>query len=80
MLCKEKLAFSKMAAICEFEERYGVELGTGYKNKKVCATFVDYISQELQHAVVNYLIKPKFLGYSLAGVRIQETLRMNFFS
>ena len=30
MLCKEGLAFTKMEAVCELEEKHGVNLGTGY--------------------------------------------------
>ena len=29
---KENLAFAKMPALCELEERHGVDLGSGYKN------------------------------------------------
>lgn len=29
MLCKERLAFTKMEAICEHDEKHGVDLGTG---------------------------------------------------
>ena len=41
LIAKENLAFIKMAPLCELLERHGVNLGTGYKNEKVCATFVD---------------------------------------
>ena len=44
-----------------------MELATGYKNEKVCTTFVDYISQELQLAVVNSLTKAKFFSLQLEG-------------
>ena len=46
MIAKENIAFSKMAALCELQERHGVDLGSGCKNEKACATFVDYISLE----------------------------------
>jgi len=55
MICKENMVFSKMAPLCELLEWHGVNLGSGYKNQKACATFVDYISQEQQHVVVNSL-------------------------
>lgn len=48
LLCKEHMAFSKMEVVCQLEERHGVDLGTGRKNEKTCATFVDYIGQSLK--------------------------------
>ena len=49
LIAKENLAFTKMAPHCELlQERHGVNLGTGYKNEKACATFVDLIAQEQQ--------------------------------
>ena len=39
-VAKEMLAFTKMDAICELEERHGADLGQGYKNDHSCATFV----------------------------------------
>ena len=43
-ICKEGLAFCKMAPLCELEERHGVNLGSGYKNINVCSEFVSYIA------------------------------------
>ena len=43
LICKEGLAFTKMSALCELEEKHGVDLGAGYKNNQACAVFVDYI-------------------------------------
>ena len=37
LLCKENLAFTKMAPLCALEERHGVDLGSGYKNDQACA-------------------------------------------
>lgn len=68
MLCKEKMALIKMAVIYELEKRHGVELGTGYKNKKACSMLMDYILQELYNmAVVNSLTKAKFFSLQLDG-------------
>ena len=43
MMCKEGLALKKMSALCELEEKHGVNLATGYKNEIACAEFVSYI-------------------------------------
>ena len=42
IIAKENMAFSKMALLCELQERQGVNLGSGYKNEKARTTFVDY--------------------------------------
>ncbi len=66
-ICKQNMAFSKMAPLCELLERHGVDLGTGYKNEKACATFVDYISQEQRSTIVNALAKARFFSLQLDG-------------
>ena len=45
-ICKQYLLFTEMGPICSLEEKHGVNLGTGYKNGKVYAVFVEFISQE----------------------------------
>ena len=41
VICKENMAFMKMAPLCALEERHGVDLGSGYKNDQACAEFVE---------------------------------------
>ena len=36
LICKGGLAFTKMSALCELEEKHGVDLGAGYKNNQAC--------------------------------------------
>lgn len=48
VIAKHNVALVKMGSLCKFEERHGMDLGQGYKNKQVCANFVDYIAQEQQ--------------------------------
>ena len=62
LIAKEKLPFTKMASICELEERHGVGLGTGYKNDRACATFIDFIGRDLQNALLSELSKRKFFS------------------
>ena len=52
-LCKQNLPFTKMAPLCAFEEKHGVDLGSGYKNDKAYATFVEYIAKQ-QRATLQY--------------------------
>ena len=52
-IAKENMAFSKMGALCELQERHGVDLGSGYKNEKAFATFVHFISLDQRHMLVN---------------------------
>ena len=54
-ISKENLAFGKMGALCELEERHRVDLGQGYKNNKACARFVDYIADEQRQILVGAL-------------------------
>ena len=60
-------------------ERHGVELATGFKNEKACAMFMDYISQELQLAVVNSLTKAKFFSLQLEGSTDQGNIEDELF-
>ena len=60
MIAKEKMAFTKMKPICEFEERHGVNLGAGYKNDHACATFVEFIAREQQEILLDALSKSAF--------------------
>ena len=59
---KEKLAFTKMAPICEHEERHSVDLGAGYKNDRACATLTEFIGRDLQVALLSELSKCKFFS------------------
>ena len=61
------MAFSKIAALCELQERHGVDLGSGYKNEKACAMFVDYISLEQRRILMNSLDRARFFSLQLDG-------------
>ena len=67
LLCKEGLAFTKMAAVCELEEKHGVDLGAGYKNNQACATFVGYIAQSQRERLAAVLDKAKFFSIQADG-------------
>ena len=57
------MAFTKMKAICELEERHGVDLGTAYKNNQAWATFVEYIAKEQQQVLAPALSAAKFYSF-----------------
>ena len=66
-LCKENLAFAKMSPLCALEEKHGVDLGSGYKNDKACATFVEYIAQEQRELLTSTLARAKFFSIQSDG-------------
>ena len=62
VIAREKLAFTKMKALCSLEERHGVDLGPGYRNDHACATFVEYISRDLQQKLLGALGHSRFFS------------------
>lgn len=56
-----------MAPLCALEEKHGINLGSGYKNDKACATFVEYIAQEQRELLANTLSKAKFFSIQSDG-------------
>lgn len=62
VIAKEKLAFTKMKALCSLEERHGVDLGPGYRNDHACSTFIEYIASDLQQKLVGALDHSKFFS------------------
>ena len=67
VLCKEGLAFRKKVPFCELEEKHGVDLGIGYKNRDACADFVKYIAQVQMDQLTTVLAKAKFLSIEADG-------------
>ena len=62
VIAKEKLAFTKMKALCSLEEGHGVDLGPGYRNDHACCTFIKYIACDLQQKLVGALDHSKFFS------------------
>ena len=56
-----------MKAVCELEERHGAELGQGYKNDQICATFVEFIAHEQQEQLMATLSRSKFFSLQADG-------------
>ena len=61
-IAKEGLPFTKMAPLCQLEERHGVNLGTGYKNNQACTQFVEFIAKVEQQNLVEILSKARFFS------------------
>ena len=78
MMCKVGLALKEMSALCELEEKHGVNLGTGYKNEIACAKFVSYILKAELEKLTCVLSKAKFFVSRLTPQRIVKTLKMSF--
>ena len=70
LICKEGLAFTKMSALCEYEEKH--DLGAGYKNNRACAVFVDYIAQAQREALGLYMYA-EWLNHLIKDVRLIST-------
>ena len=57
----------KMGPLYQLEERHGVDLGQGYKNKLACATFFDYIAQEQCQGLAASVSRARFFGLLADG-------------
>ena len=42
-----------MSALCQLEEKQGVDLRVGYKTNQACTTFVDYIAQAQREVLLS---------------------------
>ena len=69
LICKEGLAFTKMSALCEHEEKHGVDLGAGYKNNQACAVFV----AQAQSEALGLYMYAEWLNHLIKDVRLIST-------
>ena len=67
MIAKEGMAYTKMAPLCELQERHKVQIGGSYRNNQACATFTDFISEELKVRLHDNLSKCKFYSIQMDG-------------
>jgi len=67
MIAKENLAFTKMEAICQLEERHGTALGSGYKNDLSCAMFIECIAREQKEKLVPTISNHCFFSLQANG-------------
>lgn len=54
----------------KLKERHGVALGDVYKNDLACATFTNYIGQDLREDLTETLQKAKFFDLQMDGMLI----------
>ena len=52
-----------MRAICELEERHGMDLGTAYKINQAWTTFVEYFAKEQKQVLARALSAAKFYSF-----------------
>ena len=82
-LCKENLSFGKMDTFCQMEERHGVDLGSGYKNRHACTVFVEYIAKYLCERLAGVLDRCKFFALQIDGstdsANMEEQLILAFY-
>lgn len=67
LLAKEHIAFAKMDSFCDLEECHGVDLGTGGKHEKACATYADYIAMSLKRQLKSNLENRRFFSVQTDG-------------
>ena len=65
--CQRKHGIFQVGPLCQLEERHGIDLGKGYKNELVCATFIDYITQEQRQGLAASLSRARFFGLQADG-------------
>ena len=65
-ICKQKLSFAKMGPLCALE-KHGVDLGSGHKNDRACAVFVEFIALERRQLLCSALAKAKFFSVQSDG-------------
>ena len=58
VLAKEGMAHTKMAPLCELQERHKVQIGENYRNNQACATFISFISEDLHVRLHEYSTAP----------------------
>ena len=78
-ICKQHLPFTKMGPICGLEEKHRVNLGTGYKNDKACALFVEFIAQERREALLDVVSKARFFSIQADGTTDKGNIEEEMF-
>jgi len=78
MIAKGNLAFTKIRIIYELEERYVMNLGTGYKNDHFCVMFIEFTTCEQAESLVLTIGKCHFLAYKPTVLQAPEILKISF--
>ena len=59
------MAHTKMAPLCELQERHKVQIGENYQNNQEYATFISFIIEDLQVRLHENLSKCKFYNIQM---------------
>ena len=68
-----------MGPICSLEEKHGANLGTGYKNDKACAVFVELIAKERREVLLHAVSKAKFFSIQADGTTDKGNIEEEMF-
>ena len=66
-IARKGLPFTKMAPLCQLEERHGINLGAGYKKNQASAQFVEFIAKIEQQNLAEVLSKAHFFSLQADG-------------
>ena len=66
-VASEQLPFTKYPAICELEERHGVNLGAAYVNNNACKEFTHYIAESKRQALITTISNAPFFSLLIDG-------------
>ena len=76
-IARKGLPFTKMAPLCQLEERHGINLGAGYKQNQASAQFVKFIAMIEQQNLAEVLSKAHFLAFKLMVAQTVSPLNKN---
>ena len=79
VIAKEKLAMTKMVAICDLEDRHGVDLGDTYRNNHGATSFIESIAKDQQEQLNYALSKVKFFSIQADASNNTENAENKFF-
>ena len=54
-----------MKALCDLQERHGVDVGTTYRNDHTCSSFVEFIVLEEKEKLVQALSRSRFYSFQV---------------
>ena len=78
-VAKEGLGFTKFKELCDLQQKNGLDLGSQYRNEKMCQQFVDKIAAAEQEQCVKEINNARFLcimadGSTDKSITEQETV------
>ena len=68
-IAKEGLAFTKMKALCDLQERHGVDVGTTYRNH-ACSSFVELLPLKKKKSLCKHFPEADFTVFKLTRAQM----------